>query len=141
VTANIPNDPVAIQRLFTSRDNFANASAYVGQEQRLWYNPITNALYVSDGVTPGGVAVGSAVPTATVPIISRAGTANAVSITSTTPVVITGMTASPAAGTYLVMYNSGYQVNQLTSVPQQAADDLDILHNTLMALTPTVTVT
>ena len=133
MTANIPNDPVAIQRLFTSRDNFANAAAYVGQEQRLWYNPITNALYVSDGVTPGGVAVSSAVPTATVPIISRTGTANAVSITSTTPVVITGMTASPAAGTYLVTYNSGYQVNQLTSVTQQASDDLDVLHYTFLA--------
>jgi hypothetical protein len=59
-TANIPNDPVAIQRFFTSRDNNANAETYVGQEQRLWYNPVTNAIYVSDGNTAGGIPVGTA---------------------------------------------------------------------------------
>ena len=58
MSANIPNDPVAIQRFFTSRDNNANASTYVGQEQRLWYDPITNAIYVSDGNTAGGILVG-----------------------------------------------------------------------------------
>lgn len=46
-----------IQNLFTSRDNNANASTNVGQEGRLWYDPITNAFYVSDGVTPGGIIV------------------------------------------------------------------------------------
>ena len=60
MSANIPNSPVAIQRFFTSRDNNANASTYVGQEQRLWYNPITNAIYVSDGNTAGGIPVGTA---------------------------------------------------------------------------------
>lgn len=139
MTANIPNDPVAIQRLYTSRDNNANASSYVGQQQRLWYNPITNAFYVSDGNTAGGIPVGSAAPISAVPIISRAGTANAVSITSSTPVTITGMTATPGAGTYLVTYNSGYQVSELTSVTQKAADDLGTLYAALMALTPTVT--
>lgn len=63
MSANIPNDPVAIQRFFTSRDNNANASTYVGQEQRLWYDPITNAIYVSDGNTAGGIAVGTATGT------------------------------------------------------------------------------
>ena len=58
MSANIPNDPVAIQRFFTSRDNNANAATYVGQEQRLWYDPITNAIYVSDGNTAGGILVG-----------------------------------------------------------------------------------
>ena len=57
MSANIPNDPQAIQKFFTSRDNYANASTYVGQEQRLWYNPITNCIYVSDGVTPGGIPI------------------------------------------------------------------------------------
>jgi len=57
MSANIPNDPVAIQRFFTSRDNNANASTYVGQEQRLWYDPTTNAIYVSDGNTAGGIMV------------------------------------------------------------------------------------
>ena len=58
MSANIPNNPVAIQRFFTSRDNNANAETYVGQEQRLWYNPITNGIYVSDGNTAGGILVG-----------------------------------------------------------------------------------
>lgn len=53
----IPNNPQAIQKFFTSRDNYANAATYVGQEQRLWYNPITNCIYVSDGVTPGGIPI------------------------------------------------------------------------------------
>lgn len=44
-----------IQNFFTSRDNNANAATYVGQQDRLWYNPITQTLYVSDGSTPGGI--------------------------------------------------------------------------------------
>ena len=47
----------SIQNFFTSRDNNANASTYVGQLDRLWYDPITNAIYVSDGSTPGGILV------------------------------------------------------------------------------------
>ena len=58
MSANIPNNPVAIQKFFTSRDNNANSATYVGQEQRLWYDPITNAIYVSDGNTAGGILVG-----------------------------------------------------------------------------------
>ena len=58
MTANIPNDPVAIQKFFTSRDNYADANTYVGNVQRLWYNPATNCIYVSDGNTPGGIPVG-----------------------------------------------------------------------------------
>ncbi len=50
---------MTIQNLFTSRDNNANANTYVGQQDRLWYNIDQNALYVSDGVTPGGVPVGT----------------------------------------------------------------------------------
>ena len=57
MSANIPNDPVAIQKFFTSRDNNADASTYVGEVQRLWYDPITNCIYVSDGETPGGIPV------------------------------------------------------------------------------------
>jgi hypothetical protein len=45
---------MAIQDFFTSRDNNTDASTYVGQLGRLWYNPDTNSLYVSDGATPGG---------------------------------------------------------------------------------------
>lgn len=48
-----------IQNLFTSRDNNANSTTYVGQQDRLWYDPITNAIYVSDGNTAGGILVGT----------------------------------------------------------------------------------
>jgi hypothetical protein len=50
---------VTIQNFFTSRDNNANANTYVGQQDRLWYNIGLNALYVSDGSTPGGIPVGT----------------------------------------------------------------------------------
>jgi hypothetical protein len=46
-----------IQNFFTSRDNNANASTYVGQEGRLWWDPISNGIYYSDGNTPGGLPV------------------------------------------------------------------------------------
>jgi hypothetical protein len=61
------NDSVYIQKLFTSRDNFtqgnvqeaeANAAAYVGQEGRIWWNPVSNAFYYSNGNTPGGIMIG-----------------------------------------------------------------------------------
>ena len=48
-----------IQNLFTSRDNNANAETYVGQQDRLWWDPETNSLYYSDGTTPGGIPVGA----------------------------------------------------------------------------------
>ena len=48
-----------IQNLFTSRDNNANASTYVGQQDRIWWNPDTNAFYYSDGNTAGGLPIGS----------------------------------------------------------------------------------
>ena len=62
------NDSVYIQKLFTSRDNFtqgnvqeaqANAASYVGQEGRIWWNPVYNAFYYSNGNTPGGVIIGA----------------------------------------------------------------------------------
>ena len=48
-----------IQNLFTSRDNSANASTYVGQQDRIWWDPVTNSFYYSDGTTPGGIPVGA----------------------------------------------------------------------------------
>ena len=48
---------MTIQNFFTSRDNNANANTYVGQLDRLWYNIDLNAIYVSDGNTPGGIPV------------------------------------------------------------------------------------
>jgi hypothetical protein len=46
-----------IQNLFTSRDNNANGATYVGQQERIWWNPDTNAFYYSDGNTAGGILV------------------------------------------------------------------------------------
>ena len=60
------NDSVFIQNLFTSRDNFtqgnvqeaeANTAVYVGQQGRIWWNPVPNAFYYSDGNTPGGILI------------------------------------------------------------------------------------
>jgi len=49
-----------IQKVFTSRDNNANSANYVGETGRIWWNPDTNALYYSDGSTPGGLPIGLA---------------------------------------------------------------------------------
>lgn len=48
-----------IQNLFSSRDNNANGANYVGQQDRIWWNPDTNAFYYSDGNTPGGILIGT----------------------------------------------------------------------------------
>lgn len=48
-----------IQNLFTSRDNNSNSATYVGQQDRLWWDPVTNRFYYSDGVTPGGFPIGA----------------------------------------------------------------------------------
>ena len=48
-----------IQNLVTSRDNNANSATYVGQQDRLWWDPVTNQFYYSDGNTVGGFPVGS----------------------------------------------------------------------------------
>lgn len=46
-----------IQNFYTSRDNNTDGNTYIGQVGRLWYNPNTNSVYVSDGTTAGGVPV------------------------------------------------------------------------------------
>ena len=46
-----------IQNFFTSRDNNANAETYVGQQDRLWYSPNTNAIYVNSANVAGGTPV------------------------------------------------------------------------------------
>jgi hypothetical protein len=47
----------SVQNFFTSRDNNTDPATYVGQLDRLWYNPDTNQIFVSDGTTPGGQPV------------------------------------------------------------------------------------
>ena len=54
-----------IQKLFTSRDNFVGASGasgvatYIGQEGRIWWDPVRNNFYYSDGETEGGILIGT----------------------------------------------------------------------------------
>lgn len=49
---------MAIQEFFTSRNNgIPTGTTYVGQLGRLWYDPVTNTIRVSDGSTPGGIIV------------------------------------------------------------------------------------
>lgn len=63
---------MAIQEFFTSRNNgIGNGAAYVGQDGRLWYDPGTNTIRVSDGNTPGGTIVtggGGGGGTANIPV-------------------------------------------------------------------------
>ena len=45
------------QDFFTSRRNYGDGNTRIGELGRLWYDPITNTIRVSDGVTPGGIIV------------------------------------------------------------------------------------
>jgi hypothetical protein len=47
----------SVQNFYTSRDNNTDPDTYVGQLDRLWYNPDLNSIYVSDGNTAGGIPV------------------------------------------------------------------------------------
>ena len=55
----------------TQRRNYDDGESRIGEKDRLWYDPATNTIRVSDGETPGGVTVGGAggtnytLPTAT----------------------------------------------------------------------------
>jgi hypothetical protein len=60
-------------------------------------------------------------------------------ITNSTPTIVTGMTATPGAGSYLVNFNSQYTIDDVSSQTAQAKTDLIALYNQLMALTTTVT--
>lgn len=88
-----------IQNFFTSRDNNADGNTYVGQQDRLWWNPITNAIYVNTANTPGGSPVNLALPQSNL-VINQV-TTNAITSTSGTVsltgnITITG-NISPAA--------------------------------------------
>jgi hypothetical protein len=44
----------------TQRRNYNDGDTRIGEKDRIWYDSITNTLRISDGETPGGVAVGGA---------------------------------------------------------------------------------
>ena len=93
-----------IQNLFTSRDNNANASTYVGQQDRIWWNPDTNAFYVNTANTAGGTPVNLA-PGANLSLntfTANSGTINgnlviAGNISAATTTKIGGVRAGPGA--------------------------------------------
>jgi len=80
-----------IQNLFTSRDNNAQGNTYVGQQDRLWWNPNTNAIYVNTANTVGGTPV--TLPS-TVNLSVNIFTANSGNITGD---LVVGGNISPAA--------------------------------------------
>lgn len=123
---------MSIQNFFTSRDNNAAAETYVGQPGRLWHDSATNAIYVSDGVAPGGIPVTSSVNAASV-VRDAIVTAD-----SNTPTVITDMSLTLAAGEYLVLFNSQYS-DTVTALTETTAVDLVTLTNFLNNLPATVT--
>jgi hypothetical protein len=93
-----------IQNLYTSRDNNANAATYVGQQDRIWWNPDVNAFYVNTANTPGGTPVGLAT-SANISInnlTANSGTINgnlviAGNISAATTTKIGGVRAGPGA--------------------------------------------
>ena len=64
---------------------------------------------------------------------------NTVAILTPTPTIVTGMTATPSAGSYLVNFNSQYTIDDISSQTAQAKTDVIALYDELMALTTTVT--
>jgi hypothetical protein len=44
----------------TQRRNYNDGDTRIGEKDRLWYDSNTNSIRISDGETPGGVAVGGA---------------------------------------------------------------------------------
>jgi hypothetical protein len=80
-----------IQNFYTSRDNNTDGNTYVGQQDRLWWNPNTNAIYVNSANVAGGTPV--TLP-ATANLTINSLTANTATIN--TNLVVTG-NISPAA--------------------------------------------
>jgi hypothetical protein len=95
---------MTIQNFFTSRDNNANSASYVGQTDRLWWDPTTNAIYRSDGNTAGGIPInlGSGLTTSFNAINANSGNINgelivAGNISPATVARIGGIKAGPGA--------------------------------------------
>ena len=80
-----------IQNFFTSRDNNIEGNTYVGQQDRLWWNPDTNAIYVNTANTVGGTPV-TLPPTVNLSVNTF--TANSGNITGD---LVVGGNISPAA--------------------------------------------
>jgi hypothetical protein len=79
-----------IQQFFTSRDNNANAETFVGQEGRLWWDPVTNQIYSSDGNTPGGIPLAGGSGGATNKIYNGSSYANIAAVSGNLVIGISG---------------------------------------------------
>jgi len=73
-----------VQELFTSRNNNSNGMTRLGELGRLWYDPITNTLRVSDGHTPGGIIISGNGSSFTYPTVLSAYTNDVGYITQST---------------------------------------------------------
>lgn len=102
----------SVQNFFTSRDNNTDVNTYVGQLDRLWYNPVTNSIFVSDGNTAGGIPVSLATGANIVANIVTLNTvtSNSGNITVTGNLNISG-NISPASNTKIGGIKAGPGVN------------------------------
>ncbi len=80
-----------IQNFYTSRDNNTDGNTYVGQEGRLWYNPLTNSIYVNTANVVGGTPVDLAT---NANIVANNITANTITSTDGTLEVIGNLSIS-----------------------------------------------
>lgn len=118
-----------VQDFFTSRQNYADGNTRIGQLDRLWYDSITNTIRVSDGITPGGIIVsGGGSGLSGYSGFSGSGISNWIKVTSnytasngdriiadTTGGTFTiNLPAAPAIGSYVQIFGSGLNVNNLT---------------------------
>lgn len=117
----------SIQNFYTSRDNKTDGNTYVGQLDRLWYNPNTNSIFVSDGVTAGGnpvaLATGANITANNITVNTITSTSGTVTVTGN--LTITG-NISPAsnvkiggivAGPGVVIGNTGILTIDSANLP------------------------
>jgi hypothetical protein len=57
---------MAVEKIWSSRNNNAEFTQFVGQEGEIFFNPVTGELRRSDGATPGGLPIGGFTAPATI---------------------------------------------------------------------------
>jgi hypothetical protein len=110
---------MAIYEFFTSRNNGANVSTYVGQAGRLFYDGGTGVLKISDGVTPGGSNIQLPVATTTLLGGIKAGAGANVAADGTLTIDTSGLPLSIG----------NLQIDDTTIKTLQPNDDLYLVSN------------